>query len=180
MNIYFGQCYNNSHKPAGGGSGRARGRAETLVESAYGASQHLNNHAHRNTMKSSSYLSAGLLLSLPSLLLLAGLLRRRLRKNSNWVLKNASKPLFFTIFSVFLGIKLVSILVFAQSGRGIPNVPTAPRRSLRLACTRIGGSMRSVTLAYSQNKAAQGVARGCPLCRFTQYLCIIGKQILCK
>jgi hypothetical protein len=42
-------------------------------------------------------------------------LRMRLRKNSIWVLKNASKPLFFAIFSVFLSIKLAFILVFAQS-----------------------------------------------------------------
>jgi hypothetical protein len=41
---------------------------ETLVESTYGASQHLNYHAYRNTMQSLSDLSAGLLLSLPSLL----------------------------------------------------------------------------------------------------------------
>jgi hypothetical protein len=69
MNIYFGQCL-KSYKPVGGNCGLAK----TLVESAYGASQHLNYHVHRNTTKSLSYLSAGLLLSLPSLLFFTSLI----------------------------------------------------------------------------------------------------------
>ena len=50
-----------------------------------------------------------------------------------------------------------------SSGGEFQMFPLAPRRSLRLAFTGIGGSMHSVTftLAYSQNKAAQGAARGC-------------------
>jgi hypothetical protein len=44
-----------------------------------------------------------------------GNVQLRLRKNSTWALKNTSKLLFFAAFSVFLSIKLVSILVFAQS-----------------------------------------------------------------
>jgi hypothetical protein len=39
------------------------GGGKTLVESACGASQHLNYYKYCNTMKSLSYLSAGLLLS---------------------------------------------------------------------------------------------------------------------
>jgi len=44
-----------SRQRAGSGGGK------TLVESAYGAPQHLNYHTHRNTLKSLLYLSTGLL-----------------------------------------------------------------------------------------------------------------------